>query len=119
MPTKTFLRSRCLAFARQGGRCFYCNSPMWVTGQTEFAAKYRITGKQARQFQCTGEHLRERQSGGDDSVANVVAACRFCNLARHRHRPAHAPDPRAFKQRVQQRVADGRWFGGWAFAVVD
>ena len=41
MPSKTFLHSRDLAFVRQGGRCFYCDSPMWATNEAAFATKYR------------------------------------------------------------------------------
>ena len=41
MPSKTFLHSRDLAFVRQGGRCFYCDSPMWATNEAVFATKYR------------------------------------------------------------------------------
>lgn len=111
MPSKTFLRSRDLAFVRQGGRYFYCDSPMWATDEAGFATKYRITLPQSRQFQCTGEHLKERQQGGDNSAANVVAACRYCNQNRHRCRPMNAPDPTAYKQRVQKRMANGSWLG--------
>lgn len=109
MPTKTFLRSRALAFAHQGGRCYYCESPMWTTDPASFAAQYRIATSHTRQFRCTGEHLKERQHGGDDSTANVVAACDYCNRTRHRHRPLNAPSPTDYKRRVQKGVARGTW----------
>ena len=65
MP-KSFVRARSLAFARsgQGGLCFYCELPMWAESAPSFATKCRITLADAKQFQCTGEHLRALQDGG-------------------------------------------------------
>src|SRR4249919_3540196 len=108
MP-KSFIRSRSLAFARQRGFCFYCESPIWADSAQCFTTKYRITLAQAKQFQCTGEHLIARQDGGDNSELNVVAACRYCNEHRHKHRPASAPSPTAYKKQVLRRLSRGRW----------
>lgn len=108
---KSFLRSRSLAFARQGGRYYYCASPMWMDSAAAFAVRYRVTLAQARQFQCTGEHLVARQEGGDNTATNVVAACRYCNAHRHQHRPTAAPSATLYIQRVQRRMSQGRWFG--------
>jgi 5-methylcytosine-specific restriction endonuclease McrA len=110
MP-KSFIRSRSLAFARQGGNCFYCDLPMWTKCADAFASAHRITVAQAKQFQCTGEHLVALQDGGTNSESNVVAACRFCNVHRHHRRPAHAPSPWDYKQQVQRQMTKGRWFG--------
>jgi len=110
MP-KSFLRSRSLAFARQRGLCFYCELPMWADSASFFAAKHGITLAQAKQFQCTGEHLLARQDGGDNSESNVVAACRHCNEHRHKYRPASAPSPTTYKEQVLRRLSQGRWFG--------
>jgi hypothetical protein len=114
MP-KSFLRSRSLAFARQACRCYYCTSPMWVDNPQAFAREYRLTLAQAMQFKCTGEHLVALQDGGNHSEANVVAACRFCNLHRHRHRPKAAPSPGVYKQRVLKRMKKVRWLGAQLF----
>lgn len=116
MPSRTFLRSRANAFARQRGHCFYCSSPMWLADQVAFAAKYGITERHALLFRCTGEHLRERQRGGDDSAANVVAACHFCNRTRHHFRPTKAPDPTVYKRHVERRMAKGCWPGAHVVA---
>lgn len=66
MPTqsKTLIKSRSTAFERQGGRCYYCDFPMWRGSIEHFARLYGITLGQARQFQCTAEHLLARQDGG-------------------------------------------------------
>lgn len=109
MPSKTFLRSRASAFARQGGHCYYCSSPMWFEDHIAFATRYRITERQALLFRCTGEHLQERRSGGDDSTSNVVAACHFCNRARHHFRPTNAPAAADYKRHVEKQMAKGRW----------
>jgi 5-methylcytosine-specific restriction endonuclease McrA len=110
MP-KSFVRSRSLAFARQGYRCYYCTSPMWGDNVEAFATKYRLTLAQAKRFECTGEHLVALQDGGNHSEANVVAACLYCNRHRHHHRPKAAPSPEAYQHRVQKQMKEGRWFG--------
>lgn len=66
-----FLR-RC-ACRKQDGRCFYCLKPM---------------GRDV-----TAEHLVARMDGGNDTPANIVAACRRCNAARHQEDQTDAPDP--------------------------
>lgn len=112
MPSKSFVRSRARAFQEQGGRCHYCGSAMWrdhIDDPTAFAAKHQIPLAKVREFLCTGEHLIARQDGGDDSLANVVAACWHCNRRRHHHRPSNAPAPDAYKRRVQQLICKGRW----------
>jgi 5-methylcytosine-specific restriction endonuclease McrA len=111
MPSRTFLRSRANAFARQNGQCFYCSSPMWLADHVAFATRYRITKHQALLFRCTGEHLQERQSGGNDSASNVVAACHFCNRTRHHFRPTKAPTPVEYKRHVEKQMSKGRWPG--------
>ena len=112
MPSRTFVRSRARAFQEQGGRCHYCGSAMWldrIDDPTAFAARHLIPRAKVREFVCTGEHLIARQDGGDDSPANIVAACWHCNRKRHHHRPSKAPAPAAYKRRVQQLIAKGRW----------
>lgn len=76
MPTqsKTLIKSRSTAFERQGSRCYYCDFPMWRGSIEHFARLHGITLGQARQFQCTAEHLHARQDGGGDGRSNIVAA---------------------------------------------
>lgn len=84
---------------------------MWVDSAEAFAGAHRITIAQALQFQCTGEHLVARKDGGHSSPGNVVAACRYCNHHRHKHRPEAAPSPKAYKRQVGMQMRKGRWFG--------
>jgi 5-methylcytosine-specific restriction endonuclease McrA len=96
MPTQ-LQRSRHLAFVRQGGKCFYCELPMWLGASAAGPKSLR----------CTAEHLIARSEGGSDSPNNVVAACAKCNHTRHRlKRP---PEPTVYQAQVQQRVRAGRW----------
>jgi 5-methylcytosine-specific restriction endonuclease McrA len=105
--TKSLSKIRISAFDRQHGRCFYCVLPMWKDDAKSFAVRYKITVDQAKQFQCTAEHLHARQDGGKNTSANIVAACIFCN--RQRHKRKAAPSPEQHKQRVQARMANKRW----------
>ena len=83
MPSK-YSKQRLAAFKKQGGRCFYCGSPMWTEDRNKFARKHNITLKYAARFQCTAEHLLARCDGGEDKTNNIVAACRICNSTRHK-----------------------------------
>ena len=114
MPTQSrkLIKSRSTAFNRQGGRCFYCTYPMWRGALEPFAQLHGMTLGQARQFQCTAEHLFARQDGGKDCSDNIVAACRACNQRRHRRKKA--PEPDTYKELVQKRVACGKWHPGRA-----
>ncbi|MDX1738856.1 MAG: restriction endonuclease [Alphaproteobacteria bacterium] len=109
MPTqsKTLIKSRSTAFERQGGRCYYCNFPMWRGSIEQFAGRHSITLGQARQFQCTAEHLLARQDGGGDGRGNVVAACLVCNQRRHKRKLV--PEPEIYRELVQKRLNRGRW----------
>lgn len=111
--TKSLARPRATAYARQSGRCFYCDSPMWTSNPREFALKHNITLAQAMRLQCTGEHLEARQDGGSDSLSNIVAACWHCNQRRHRRK--EAPPPEHYKQFVRKRMSQGRWHAHWIF----
>lgn len=109
MPTqsKTLIKSRSTAFERQGGRCYYCEFPMWRGSVEYFARLHGITLGQARQFQCTAEHLLARQDGGGNGRSNIVAACWVCNQRRHKHK--HPLSPEIYRELVQQRLDQGRW----------
>lgn len=101
------LKARKLAFVRQSGRCCYCNCPMWMSNAGEFAALHGISIKQARQLQCTAEHLHARRDGGSNRQDNIAAACWYCNQLRHaRHNP---PLPHEYQRLVSNRVIKGRW----------
>jgi hypothetical protein len=64
----------------------------------------------ARLFQATAEHLRARCDGGKHAAPNVVAACLYCNL--HRHRRKRPLDPGVYQAYVLRRLANKRWHGG-------
>ena len=106
MPT-SISKHRLAAFNRQNGRCFYCGLPMWLKQPAAFAAKYKISEGDASRFRCTAEHLKARQDGGTNSGNNIVAACRHCNMTRHRISPP--PSPMTYKKRVRRIVRAGKW----------
>lgn len=110
MP-KTYTTARNAAYAAQNGRCFYCGFPMWRTDRAAFAASHGLTLRQALRFQCTGEHLVAQRDRGSHGRGNIVAACRHCNLTRHRLLPP--PEPTTYRNWVQTRTARGRWHPAW------
>jgi len=108
-PRKSLVKPRTSAFINQNGLCYYCNQPMWLKRTDELTVKYTLTPGQARQLQCTGEHLLSHKDGGSVSPNNIVAACRFCNNRRHRRiKPV---DPEMHRVRVRSRIGRGRWHG--------
>ncbi len=107
MPTR-FQRARERAFIKQQGLCLYCDQPMATTDLQAFARHHKLTAAQAAQCQCTAEHLRPRAEGGRNSACNIVAACRWCNS--HRHMRAVPPNSLAYREHVQLRLAQGKWF---------
>jgi 5-methylcytosine-specific restriction endonuclease McrA len=114
---KSFAFFRSIAFDRQAGRCYYCGLPMWTNDPLSFARQYNITTDQAKRLQCTAEHLVARQDGGANSLSNLVAACKHCNMGRHKYRNKHnpAPNPEQYKYIVQKRMSRKRWHGEWVF----
>jgi 5-methylcytosine-specific restriction endonuclease McrA len=100
-------RFRAEAFRRQKGLCYYCRFPMWQDSPTKFAAKHRVTEREAQIFRCTAEHLVARQDGGTDAPSNIVAACLFCNQNRHRRTPPPAPED--YRQGIGTRLMRGKW----------
>ena len=94
--------------AAQHQQCFYCGFPMWSKHASEFAEYFGITRKEANRFHCTAEHLVARRDGGTSELGNIVAACWFCNINRHRRR-LQGPDPDRYKQLVQKRVKGQAW----------
>ena len=97
------------AFQSQNCICFYCQLPMWEDAATDFCARFKLSARSAALLRCTAEHLCALQDGGQDTVANVVAACAWCNHRRHAGRHDHAPDAVTYKNRVTKGVAKGKW----------
>jgi len=100
-------KARTQAFQRQHGRCCYCGCPMWQASPEQFAKHHGVSRQQARAFQCTAEHLRARQDGGSNQASNIAAACIVCNHRRHQRK--NPPEPGAYQQMVQKRMAKGGW----------
>ena len=100
-------RLRARAFIAQNTRCYYCDLPMCNDPDARgFSLAYGILGKRLRQYRCTAEHLKARCDGG--TASNVVAACRHCNLTRHRRR--NPPDPNQWRI-IQRQRSHRRWSG--------
>lgn len=95
----------------QEGRCYYCGLPMWdeANGYSLLAAGRK--GKRPRALQCTVEHLLPRSEGGANTAENIVAACLFCNNARHQRK--QPPSPEMYRMYVQRRMAAGRWLAAY------
>lgn len=108
---KSHVKFRAIAFKKQGGLCYYCQSPMWsdYNDIAAFSSNHNITLRQARHLQCTAEHLIARQDGGLDKQGNIVAACRFCNQRRHKFKRKHIPNSEAYKALIERRMREGRW----------
>lgn len=108
MPTRRPLaKPRTQAFQAQGGRCFYCHLPMWQAHPEHFAAQHGLTLGQVQALRCTGEHLVAHKDGGGSGAGNIVAACRFCNQARHRRKADLGPDE--FALLVGKRMKRQGW----------
>jgi len=104
---KSIATLRYQAYKKQKGKCFYCNAPMWLRDLHFFAAMNGLTLSQARAFQCTGEHLLAKSSGGCEQPKNIVAACWYCNSRRHRRKAALTPEK--YRKFVQKKVKSGVW----------
>ena len=111
-------RLRNQAFKLQSGLCYYCHQPMWQENPESFAQKQGVTLAQARQLQCTAEHLVPKEDGGGPNQKNIVAACRFCNSRRHK-RPNAPLRARTIACEVGQAQSVGvreltPTYGSWA-----
>ncbi|WP_330114067.1 HNH endonuclease [Pseudomonas sp. JS3066] len=104
---KSLATPRAQAFKAQRGRCYYCHLPMWQSNPEQFATRHGLTVGQVQALRCTGEHLVAHKDGGGAERCNIVAACRFCNQARHR-RPIDL-SAEQFASHVRQRLAKGAW----------
>ena len=105
MPNR-YKSARDAAFKVQGGRCFYCNLPMWRSSPQELAP-LGLRPKTANPLRCTAEHLVAKCDGGGNGGVNISAACWLCNVRRHRRK--NPPDPSTYKAFVQRKMAKGTW----------
>lgn len=80
---------------------------MWTERSIQYCLKYKLSHKQAGNFQCTAEHLLARSDGGKDVETNIVAACKFCNQTRHRSQSPLMPAE--YLKRVEARISIGKW----------
>lgn len=102
-PTK----ARAIAFHEQGGRCYYCDKPMWLDDPSAFAQKHGLPDSRLKNLQATAEHLVAQCDGGGNAKSNIVAAHALCNRRRHQRKTALPPE--RFRDLVQRRMADHRW----------
>lgn len=105
----TIPKLRQSAFERQRHRCFYCSYLMWIENGERFARVHGLPLRFARHLRCTAEHVTPRRDHGENTAANIVAACLWCNRMRHQGRAHKAPDARAYKAQVSRFVALGKW----------
>ena len=105
--SQSLVNKRSRAFTSQKGKCFYCDIPMWNAGHIDHDLWSGITKKALSRVRCTVEHLQASCDGGSDAAENLVAACHFCNQARHRR--VNPPGPRKFRKIVVSRVRAGKW----------
>lgn len=108
-PMQTLQRIRIQAFHAQGGRCYYCQLPMWIASPPSLPAAGGVKRLTSQALRCTAEHLIAKCDGGRDQAANIVAVCEFCNRRRHRRKCA-LPAER-FRELVSRRMAIGKWHG--------
>ena len=106
MP-RSIAPSRTAAFVRQGGRCFYCQCPMWLSDVKGYSSRHQLSPAQSRPFRCTAEHLVARRDGGSNAHANIVAACFTCN--KRRHARSRSLTVEAYRHLVRSRLRQGRW----------
>ncbi len=104
---KSLAKPRAQAFKAQGGRCYYCNLPMWQANPEAFAARYGLTSRQVQILHCTGEHLVAHKDGGGVGRDNIVAACWRCNHGRHARKDDLSSEQ--FKNLVKKRMKRRGW----------
>ena len=105
--SKSLQTKRARAYNSQKGLCFYCDTFMWLNDPDEVRQKYQVSRRALSLIQCTAEHLHARSDGGRNSHSNIVAACWYCNVTRHRRRrPLNAVK---YREHVQRRIRAHRW----------
>jgi hypothetical protein len=106
-PRKSLKKPRQSAFTKQKGLCYYCAQTMWNGSPQYFSSRYGLIMRQTRRYQCAGKHLSAHKDGGCCDPGNIVAACLFCNVGRHKRK--RELDVGVFKELVQRRMNAGRW----------
>ena len=106
--TQSLSRIRSEAFRRQAGRCHYCGVLMWAKDGDAFARSHGVPLSAIRLLKCTAEHLQARQDGGENTQANIVAACLRCNRQRHQGWKK-ALEPETYLQHVRRQLSRKVW----------
>jgi len=104
---KPLIKPRAKAFKSQKGLCFYCHQKMWDKNPYKFCKKFKVSLNCAKQYRCTGEHLKSFSEGGVSSESNIVAACWFCNKTRHARKKVLSP--KKYHSLVRNRLQKGKW----------
>lgn len=86
------LHLRRKAAKKQSQLCYYCS---------------RFMTSRCPQLRCTAEHLVARSDHGKDTRSNIVAACRFCNVMRHRLFPRLSAQE--YAAAVEDLVKRNKW----------
>ncbi len=98
---------RVRAYNSQNGRCYYCEIQMWLNDPQDHYLRSSVSSAGMVRIRCTAEHVQARSDGGSNAKENIVAACWFCNQARHRRpRPVNSQAFRAF---VKSRMRAQKW----------
>lgn len=109
MPKRRPLaKVRYRAYSQQGGKCYYCLSPIWEGDPASLADTYRIPPRFWPQLRSTAEHLIPWSHGGPDNLSNIVAACHRCNQGRNGF--ARTPEPDRYREHVARLMARRAWF---------
>lgn len=80
---------------------------MWASDPAAYSKATGMPFELTWQYQCTAEHLVDGPRGGASCDDNIVAACVYCNRARHVLFPEL--EAAEFRQIVQRRMAAGEW----------
>lgn len=73
MKTQTKQKHRLRKWTEQGGKCVFCNRPMWILGVHPIGKKQR---------QATIEHIIPKAFGGTNHPSNLACSCSQCNNLR-------------------------------------
>lgn len=100
----------------QEGLCYYCGLHMWDEALNLCLPVSCRATRLPKILRCTAEHLHPRSEGGANTPDNIVAACWYCNISRHRRKRPQSPE--GHRVHVQKRMAAGRWHAAQVGATV-
>lgn len=84
--SKAHQRFNDLLMQAQGGKCCYCDAPMFILGTTTVHEHQRAnkiaTHRAASAMRATVEHLKKWADGGRSTPDNLALACFDCNSSR-------------------------------------